>query len=65
MEEEIQLTKTQRFKAFIGECHRVLRITKKPTMAEFKTIVKVTAIGMGLIGLVGFLITMAKQLIFG
>jgi len=53
-----------RFKSFINECIRVLKITKKPSKTEFKTIVKVSGMGMILIGLIGFIITMVKQLIF-
>ena len=53
-----------KLKEFIGECKRVLMVTKKPTKVEFKTIVKVSAIGMGLIGLFGFLIFMLKELLF-
>jgi len=45
-----------RFKSFLLESKRVFRVTKKPTMTEYKTIVKVTAIGMALIGLIGFII---------
>lgn len=63
--EEHKPTRKQRFKAFIKECLRVLKITKKPTMVEFKTIVKVTGLGMIVLGLVGFMISMAKQLLFG
>ena len=44
----------QKFKAFLKECRRVLRITHKPTGEEFKTIVKVSALGMAVIGLIGF-----------
>ncbi len=51
-------------KDFYRECIRVLRVTKKPTMEEFKTIVKVCAIGMLLIGGLGFVIHMLKQLLF-
>ncbi len=47
----------------IRECYRVLRVTKKPNSAEFKTIVKVSAAGMLLIGLVGFLVQMVKVFI--
>jgi len=36
---------------------RVWRILRKPTMAEFKTISKVTAIGLLIIGVLGFLIS--------
>ncbi|MBS3095144.1 protein translocase SEC61 complex subunit gamma [Candidatus Woesearchaeota archaeon] len=53
---------TARLKNFIVECKRVFLITKKPSMQEFKTIVKVSAIGMLLIGFIGFIITLAFQL---
>lgn len=53
-----------RFKSFINESVRVLRITRKPNSFEFKTIVKVSGLGMILIGLIGFIITMLKQLLF-
>ncbi|MBW2970602.1 protein translocase SEC61 complex subunit gamma [Candidatus Woesearchaeota archaeon] len=35
---------------------RVLRVTKKPSNEEFKTIVKISGLGMLLIGLIGFLL---------
>ena len=47
-----------KLKAFIEECRRVLLITKKPTGEEFKTIVKVSGIGMLVIGIIGFIIQM-------
>jgi len=62
--EELQQTRKQRFKAFVQECKRVLKITRKPTLLEFKTIVKVTALGMALIGFIGFAITMIGQYFF-
>ncbi len=43
------------------EYKRVLSITKKPSMDEFKAIVKVTGLGMVVIGLVGFAIFMIVQ----
>jgi protein transport protein SEC61 subunit gamma and related proteins len=43
---------------------RVWRLLKKPTMDEFKTISKVTAIGLLVIGAVGFLITIAMSSLF-
>ena len=46
------------------EYKRVLRATKRPDMQEFKTIVKISGIGILLIGLIGFLITMGKELLF-
>ncbi len=46
---------------FIKECKRVLRVTKKPTSEEFKTIVKVSGLGIIIIGMIGFLILLIKQ----
>ncbi len=48
----------QKLKRFIVECKRVLRITKKPDSYEFKSIVKVSALGMLVIGGIGFIMTM-------
>lgn len=45
-------------KSFARECMRVLKVTKKPTNEEFKTIVKVSGAGMILIGLMGFILQM-------
>ncbi len=42
-------------KAFIKECKRVLRITKKPDKVEFKTVMKVAGLGILAIGLIGFI----------
>jgi len=57
--------RVDQLKAFITECKRVLRVTKKPDRQEFVTIVKISAIGIGIIGLIGFLVSLVKQLIFG
>ena len=51
-----------KLKRFINESIRVLKITRKPTSLEFKTIVRASAIGMALIGLIGFIIQMMKTL---
>jgi len=53
-----------RFKTFINECLRVLRVTRKPNKIEFKTIVKVSGLGMIVVGFIGFVITMIRQLLF-
>ncbi len=45
-----------KFKGFLSESMRVLRITKKPGKEEFKAIVKVSGIGILIIGLIGFII---------
>jgi protein transport protein SEC61 subunit gamma-like protein len=64
MEEEYKPTLKTKFKAFCKECWRVLKVTKKPNREEFKTIVKVSGLGIIIIGLVGFLIQIMKQLFF-
>ncbi|MFW6046998.1 MAG: protein translocase SEC61 complex subunit gamma [Candidatus Woesearchaeota archaeon] len=43
-------------KSFTKQAIRVLKVVKKPTKEEVKTISKVTALGMLIIGLLGFLI---------
>ena len=43
---------------------RVWRLLKKPTMEEFKTISKVTAIGLLIIGAFGFIISVAIKMAF-
>jgi protein transport protein SEC61 subunit gamma-like protein len=52
-----------RAKAYVLECFRVLKVTKKPTGEEFRTIVKVSGIGMLLIGLLGFLVVLVRELL--
>ena len=54
----------QKLKRFAIECKRVLTITKKPTMYEFKTIVKVSGLGILLIGFLGFLFQKIRDLFF-
>ena len=51
-----------KFRRFTKECVRVLKVTKKPSSIEFKTIVKVSGLGMLLIGFIGFIIQVAYML---
>ncbi len=53
-----------RIQSFIIECKRVLIVTKKPDREEFKTIVKISGLGILVIGLVGFVIHLFKELLF-
>jgi protein transport protein SEC61 subunit gamma and related proteins len=46
-------TRTRRF--FI-QCVRVLKITKKPNRDEYRTLVKVSGLGIAVIGMIGFLL---------
>jgi len=47
-----------RLKSFVSQCNRVWHLLKKPNRTEFITIAKVSAIGLGLIGLIGFIIAL-------
>ena len=51
-----------KLKSFLVECKRVWTVTRKPTKDEFKIIVKVTGIGILIIGAIGFLINMLWQI---
>ncbi|MFT4309687.1 MAG: protein translocase SEC61 complex subunit gamma [Candidatus Woesearchaeota archaeon] len=45
---------------FYNECKRVLRVTRKPKWDEYKTLMKITALGIVAIGLIGFVLAMIK-----
>jgi protein transport protein SEC61 subunit gamma and related proteins len=55
--------KKQKIARFCKECIRVVKVTKKPTNFEFKTIVKVSGLGLLIIGFLGFLFAMGKELL--
>ena len=62
MELETNNSWAVRLKLFAAECIRVLKVTKKPTSVEFKTIVKVSALGIVIIGFMGFLLFFLKEI---
>jgi len=51
-----------KFKTFFQECKRVYKVTKKPSMEEFKAIVKISGIGIAIIGFIGFMIQIIWRL---
>jgi len=52
------LTKT---KSFLIKCKRVWHTLKKPTRKEFEQIAKVSAIGIVILGALGFILSMAMK----
>jgi protein transport protein SEC61 subunit gamma and related proteins len=60
MENIDQTSWKYKVKSFVVECIRVLKVTKKPDAFEFKTIVKVSGLGILIIGLIGFIVQMIK-----
>ena len=64
MEEQNTTSWQYKIKSFIRESIRVLKVTKTPDATEFKTIVKVSGLGILIIGLIGFVVQMFKLLFF-
>ncbi|MBU0469849.1 MAG: protein translocase SEC61 complex subunit gamma [Nanoarchaeota archaeon] len=60
---DVQETKKYKVKRFIKETIRVLRITKKPNKQEYTSVVKVTGLGILIIGALGFIIFLLKHLL--
>lgn len=52
-----------KLKSFITESARVIKVTKKPDKETFKTIVKVSAMGMAVVGAIGFVISIVGTLV--
>ncbi len=52
-----------KFKNILSEYIRVFRITHKPSLEEFKGIIKVSSIGIAIIGILGFIIHVVWNLI--
>ena len=50
-------------KSFVEKCKRVWMVLKKPTKAEFEQVAKVSAVGILVIGALGFLISIVMSLI--
>ena len=53
----------ENWKKFLKETSRVMRITKKPDRNEFMNLTKVTGLGIAIIGVIGFIIFLLKQLL--
>ncbi|PIZ51238.1 protein translocase SEC61 complex subunit gamma [Candidatus Woesearchaeota archaeon CG_4_10_14_0_2_um_filter_33_13] len=60
-EQEVRPNKLRRF---LKETTRVLRITKRPNREEYKSLLKVTGLGICIIGALGFVIFLIAQLFF-
>jgi protein transport protein SEC61 subunit gamma-like protein len=48
---------------FFKECKRVIRVSKKPDKEEYFNFSKVTALGIAIIGVIGFAIVLISQLV--
>lgn len=52
-------------KSFVEKCKRVWMVLKKPTKEEFSKIALVSAMGILVIGAIGFLISITIKMITG
>jgi len=52
----------EKTKSFLLKCRRVWQVLKKPSRKEFELIAKVSAIGIGILGLIGFLISLTMNI---
>lgn len=50
--------------SFLKQCERVLRVSKKPDADEYKTVAKVTGVGIIIIGVIGFIVSLLSQVLF-
>lgn len=55
----------QKFKEFIMQCKRVFTVARKPDSQEVKQVSKVSALGLFIIGIIGFIISLIYALFFG
>ena len=53
----------ERFDNFIKDSKRVLKVARKPDTDEYFEFAKITALGILIIGLVGFVVVLIGQLI--
>ncbi|MEK6842845.1 MAG: protein translocase SEC61 complex subunit gamma [Nanoarchaeota archaeon] len=51
-------------KSFLLKCKRVWHILKKPTMDEFWMVTKISALGIAVIGVLGFAISIVVNMFF-
>ena len=53
-----EATFKQKASRFITQCVRVLKVTRKPDKTEYTMLVKISGLGIIIIGLIGFIIHM-------
>jgi protein transport protein SEC61 subunit gamma and related proteins len=51
--------------SFIAKCKRVWMVLKKPTKDEFTKVAKVSAVGILIIGAIGFIISLIMKIFTG
>jgi len=57
MEEQNELSLKSRLTSFFLKSKRVWHVLKKPTREEFVSITKISAVGIAIVGLIGFAVS--------
>ena len=57
MEEQNELSLKSRLTSFFLKSKRVWHVLKKPTREEFISVTKISAIGIALVGVIGFTVS--------
>ena len=52
-------------KSFFVKCKRVWLVLKKPSRMEFETVAKISALGILVIGIIGFFVSIVMKIITG
>jgi protein transport protein SEC61 subunit gamma and related proteins len=52
-------------KSFVEKCKRVWMVMKKPTKEEFSRVAKISAVGILVIGVLGFMISILMKFLTG
>jgi protein transport protein SEC61 subunit gamma and related proteins len=50
-------------RSFVEDAKRIFTVSRKPDLPEFKTIAKVTGIGIIIIALIGFIVRLLVELL--
>ena len=62
METSEKISVLTKLKSFSQQCNRVWKLLKKPDKQEFTTIAKVSAIGLLLVGAIGFAVALVMKI---
>ncbi|MEK6925813.1 MAG: protein translocase SEC61 complex subunit gamma [Nanoarchaeota archaeon] len=52
-----------RAKSFLVQCRRVWHVLRKPTKTEYQQVAKISAIGVLILGVIGFLISLVIKVV--
>jgi len=63
MQHELKPSFSTKIKSFYSQCVRVWHVMRKPTKEEFSMVAKISALGIIVIGIIGFIISLLLNLV--